>query len=255
MSHKEKNENDLSNNYKELPSQIKKSLRSIDRNSPVPLYLQLIDSLKKVIDEEEIEQGEFFATESLLQKETQLSRSTVRKALEELVRLKHLIRITGKGTFVSISMPKESVVLSELKSMSQELLSRGMNPGSIMLNTRKMRPPKKVIEKLQLNQSDDVLYIERIRTANKIPILYVEAYIPIKIGISNVDEVPESLYQLVMENGVLIQNAKHVIGASLMPKTVSKHLGVEESSAGMTMERTTFSNTQSPIIYEEGIFR
>lgn len=248
-------ENNLPSNYKSLAPQIKKSLRSVDRSSSIPLYLQLLDSLKKVIDDKEIEPGGFFATESLLQKETQLSRSTVRKALEELVRLKHLIRITGKGTFVSISIPKESVVLSELKSMSQGLIDRGMSPGSIILNTKKMKPPKEVSEKLQLDSSEEVLYIERIRTGNSIPILYVEGYIPLKIGISNIDEIPESLYQFVQENGVSIQNAKHVINASKISATVSKYLGVEESSVGMTMERTTFDDTQSPVIYEEGIFR
>lgn len=245
----------VKNNSLTLPVEVIKVLKNINKKGTIPLYVQLIELLKEVIEKKEIKEGDFFATESLIQRETKLSRSTVRKSLEELVRQNYLIRITGKGTFVSVSIPKESVVWSELKSMSQELEEKGMTPGSIILNVKKMEATKKIREKLKLDENEEVLYIERIRTGNGIPILYVEGYISLKYGDFHINEVPNSLYEMVKKNGVNIQNAEHIIGASNISSKVSKHLGVEKGIAGITMERITFDSDSKPVIYETGIFR
>lgn len=246
---------DIKNKALSLPKEVSKVLKRINKSGTKPLYIQLTELLKEVVEKKYIKEGSFFATENLIQKETQLSRSTVRKSLEEMVRQSYLIRITGKGTFVSISLPKESVVRSELKSMSQELEEKGMTPGSILLNARKIKPSKKVKKRLQLTENEEVLYVERIRTGNDIPILYVEGYVPLKIGNFDINDIPNSLYKMVKDSGVTIQNAEHIISASNMNAKISKHLGVEEGVAGITMERVTFDGSSKPIIYETGIFR
>lgn len=241
--------------YKELPESVKKAVKAIDRNNPLPLYHQLFNTLYSVIVDEKIEPGSFFATETLLQKETQMSRSTIRKALEELVRQKYLIRITGKGTFVSISVPKETIVLPELKSLTQELREKGMKPGSVILQAKKTNPSEEIAKKLNLKASEHVLFIERIRTGNGIPLLYIKGYIPFNIGIRDLNNLPDSLYQLIEDCGRTIHSATHVINASIISPKVAKLLGVEKTAAGLTMERITFDNQQDPVIYEEGIFR
>ncbi|MCF3944105.1 GntR family transcriptional regulator [Oceanobacillus alkalisoli] len=245
-----------SEDRKELPEAVRTAVKNIDRNNPLPLYQQLFDALYKVIIDKNLEQGSFFATESLLLRETQMSRSTIRKALEELVRQKYLIRITGKGTFVSIDVPKVAIDLPRLKSMSQELTEKGMEPGSIILQAKKIKPHQEIAEKLHLNPSDDVLFIERIRTGNKIPILYIRGYIPFNIvEHTDLNNIPNSLYQLIKDCGRTVHSAIHVINASIMPTKVAKLLGVEKSTAGLAIERTTFDTQQVPVIYEEGIFR
>lgn len=239
----------------ELPEQVKRAVMLIDRDNPLPLYQQLFNVLHDVIVEKQLEQGSFFATESLLQAQTKMSRSTIRKALEELVRQKYLVRITGKGTFVSVSVPYEAAIFPELKSMTDDFKERGLNPGSIIIQSREMIPPKEVAEKLQITPSDKVLFVERVRTGNNIPILYVQGYIPLSIGISNLDRVPNSLYQLIKDCGGTIHSAKHVINATIVPEKVANLLGVKKSSAGLSMERVTFDLYNIPVIYEKGIFR
>lgn len=238
-----------------LPEPVKMSIRNIDRNNPLPLYHQLYNALHRVLVENKLEQGSFFATESLLQAETKMSRSTIRKALEELVRQKYLIRITGKGTFVSITVPKKDIVLPELKSMTQEFNERGMKPGSIVLQAKIQKPSEEVAKKLNILDSEDVLFIERIRTGNGIPILYLRGYIPKNIGLGNISDIPNSLYQLIEDCGRTIKTAKQIISATNIPPHIAKLLGVQKLTAGLTIERLTFDSNQVPVIYEEGIFR
>ena len=94
-----------------------------------------------------------------------------------------------------------------------------------------------------------------MRTGNEIPILYLQGYIPLSIGITDLDTIPNSLYKLVEVYGRTIHSAFHVINATIIPQKITKLLGVEKSTAGLTMERITFDNQQVPVIYEEGIFR
>src|SRR5690625_302464 len=239
----------------DLPEVVKNAIRRIDRNNPLPLYQQLYDVLFEVITNGELREGSFFATESLLRSETQMSRSTIRKALEELVRQKHLVRITGKGTFVSVTAPREAAVYPDLKSMTQDFKEKGLNPGSILLQSNKVIPPKEVAKKLHLSPKEEVLYIERVRTGNNIPILYLQGYIPLKIGINDLENIPNSLYQLIESCGRTIHSATHIINATNTPPEVAKHLGVKKSTAGLTMERVTYDQDDIPVIYEEGIFR
>ena len=82
-----------------LPEKVKKAVQTVNRNNPLPLYQQLLQALYSVLEEGELEPGSFFATEALLQEVTGMSRATIRKAIEELVRRGMLVRITGKGTF------------------------------------------------------------------------------------------------------------------------------------------------------------
>src|SRR5699024_8794745 len=232
--------------YLALPEEVSKVLKAINKNGTKPLYIQLIDLLKEVIEKKDVKEGDFFATESLIQKKTQLSRSTVRKALEEMVRQNYLIRITIKGTLVWHYVHKKSVVKSEEKNMSQELEEKGKASRSILLNVKKLKPSKNIINKLQLTENEKVLYIERIRPGNDIPILYIEGYVSLKFGDFHTNDIPNSLYKMVRDNGVILQNAEHIIGATNMTSKISKHLGVAEGSAGITMKRVTFESSSKP---------
>lgn len=77
----------------------------IDRDSNMPLYIQfksiIIDKLKKG----EIKPGSILKTEMELCDEYGISRYPVRQAMDELVTEGYLVRVRGKGTFVSGELP------------------------------------------------------------------------------------------------------------------------------------------------------
>src|SRR5699024_7526530 len=100
-----------------------------------------------------------------------------------------IIRFTGKGTFVSIDIPSENTLSSSLKSMTQEFEDKGMEPGTIFLETKIMKPTKKIAEKLQIDENDNVLYIERIRTGNGFRVLYIEGFIPLSIINTDINQI------------------------------------------------------------------
>jgi len=74
---------------------------TVDRLDPTPLWQQLAAVLRQMIESGEIEPRQPLPSESRLEQQYEVSRGTVRKALDVL-RSDHLVvTITGRGTYVN----------------------------------------------------------------------------------------------------------------------------------------------------------
>ena len=73
----------------------------LDNNSPLPLYYQLENIIKKRIEEGIYKVDEKIPSERTLSEELNISRMTISKAINNLVEEGILYRKRGQGTFVS----------------------------------------------------------------------------------------------------------------------------------------------------------
>ncbi len=104
---------------------------SLDKSSPTPLYQQLRRSLRDAIEQDLLSPDEALPAERDLADEFQVSRITVRKAIEGLVEEGLIDRRHGAGTFVAARIRKNMSVLS---SFSEDMASRGWRARSEWLN-------------------------------------------------------------------------------------------------------------------------
>lgn len=75
----------------------------IDRNSPLPIYYQLKDLIKRQIQSGTLHPGDRLPTAQVLCQDYGISRAPVRQALTELVQEGYIYRRPGQGTFVAPS--------------------------------------------------------------------------------------------------------------------------------------------------------
>ena len=101
---------------------------SLDKSSPTPLYQQLRCSLRDAIEQDLLSPDEALPAERDLADEFQVSRITVRKAIEGLVEEGLIDRRHGAGTFVAARIRKNMSVLS---SFSEDMASRGWRARSV----------------------------------------------------------------------------------------------------------------------------
>ena len=73
----------------------------LDKSRPIPLYYQVKESLLEKIKSNQFKVGDLIPSESELQEEYNVSRITIRRAIQELVQEGHLHTVQGRGTFVS----------------------------------------------------------------------------------------------------------------------------------------------------------
>lgn len=76
---------------------------AIEKTNATPLYLQLKNKIKKEIRTGMLKPGDKLPSETQLQKEYNMSRVTVRNAMEELTVEGYIIKVQGKGSFVAHS--------------------------------------------------------------------------------------------------------------------------------------------------------
>lgn len=90
----------------------------LNRNSFVPLYFQLAEALKKMLEAGAWGQGARFPSEREIAEEFGVSRTVIRPALDLLVGDGAIVRIRGSGTFVA--PPKREVpMLGLVKALSE----------------------------------------------------------------------------------------------------------------------------------------
>jgi GntR family transcriptional regulator len=125
-----------------------------------------------------------------------VSRPTIRQAFSELVNEGYLDRHKGKGTFVS--KPKvDDRFFSKLESFNTEMISKGLTPHTDVITIKKIEGLHEANERLCIPLNAPVLYLSRLRSVDKIPLVYVETFLSFEKydKIMNVDLTVNSLYE------------------------------------------------------------
>jgi len=149
----------------------------IDKSTPVPLYFQLKKLIMEEIRNGTYKVGSLIPTEKELSDTFQISRTTVRQAVTELVQEGWLYRIKSKGTFVS--QPKISQdFIKKLESFNDQILRAGMTPSTEVLKLEVQKAGAKAAASLELKGKDSVIYLHRKRLANDEPIVTIETFLP-----------------------------------------------------------------------------
>ncbi len=135
------------------------------------LYLQVIDRLKHDIDKGIYKEKEKLPSEFDLAKNLGVSRATLREALRILEEENVVIRRHGVGTFVN-SKPLFTSGIEQLNSVTDMILQAGMKPGTIFLSSNVYNPSDEDVKRFSCGKTDELVMIERVRTANGDPVIY-----------------------------------------------------------------------------------
>ncbi|MGC4018142.1 MAG: GntR family transcriptional regulator [Muricomes sp.] len=152
----------------------------INKSVPIPLYFQLKELILAEIKEGNYRSGDLIPTEKDISDAFQISRTTVRQAITELVQEGWLYRVKSKGTFVS--QPKISQeYIRKIESFNDQMYRMGVVPSTEVLELKKMKATEagdSVVKALELTEDDSVIFLYRKRMANGEPIVTTKTYLP-----------------------------------------------------------------------------
>jgi len=211
-----------------------------DNDSPFTLYYQLREELARKILSNEWTPGQRIPSEAELCRIYNVSRITVRKAVEELTRSGKLTKQQGKGTFVTnISLEHK---LSKFYSFSEELERRGLTERARMLSFEITAAPEKIGEKLQLPQSAQIFIIKRLRMADEMPYTVETSYIPYLMcaGLNAEDIIELGLYNSMRKLSVFPERAVEKFRVTAASKSEAGYMNVKANSPAIHLERTTY---------------
>jgi len=172
--------------------------RSINKNTPIPLYYQLKEIILDEIKKGNLEPEDCIPTEKELSEIFEISRTTIRQAIIELVKDGYLYRIKGKGTFVSKPKITQDFMM-KLETFDEQIKRIGLIPSTKVLEIKIIDATEEAISVLGLPLNEKVIKLTRLRFANDEPIVIVETYLPYNICSlilqHNMEE--ESLYEVL----------------------------------------------------------
>ena len=152
----------------------------INKTIPIPYYYQIQQKIREAIKKGELKPDQFMPVERKLSKNFDVSRITVRKALEGLSIEGAIRKIKGKGAI--ISRPKiEGQLFNRLIGTYKDLEDKGYKIINKILDFEIVEPNELIKKELNLLPREKVYRFERIRFLDNEPYHYSETFIPKKI--------------------------------------------------------------------------
>jgi DNA-binding GntR family transcriptional regulator len=209
----------------------------IDKSSPVPLYYQVARELEKAIADGRVERGGFLGNEIELSEAWQISRPTVRRAIQELVDNGILVRQRGVGTQVVNDAVRPT---SRVTSLYDELVSAGRTPTSTVLALEEIPGDAWVTKELGLPPGSNVLYVERCRLAGnrRLAIIRNWAFLGSVRGLTVEVLNSGGMYAYLRSQGIWPHYATQQIGARNASPVDAALLGLPVGAAVLTVRST-----------------
>jgi DNA-binding GntR family transcriptional regulator len=225
----------------------------LERSGPIPLYFQVATRIEKAILEGTLAPGSRLENEIALGDRLGLSRPTVRRAIQDLVDKGLLVRRRGIGTQVVHGQVSRGL---ELTSLFEDLTRSGKTATTKILETKVVKASAKDAERLGVDKGSNVLHVRRVRYADNVPVSVMENWLPADFSdFSSSDLEKHGLYQMLRSRGVNLRVAKQRIGARKASAEEAQLLGIEKSSALLTMDRTAYDNSGRAIEYGHHCYR
>jgi len=144
----------------------------LNRNSFVPLYYQLAEALKKMLETGELGPGARFPSEREIAEQFDVSRTVIRPALDLLVSDGAIVRIRGSGTFVA--PPKRRVPIVGLVKM---LAERPDGLTLSVLTASEESPGPAVKQFLDLDrQGSSIAHVTAVMRVDGQPVYWLDSY-------------------------------------------------------------------------------
>jgi GntR family transcriptional regulator len=237
----------------EATDQIFASLRHSARRG-APLYLQLKKNIEDAVNRGVIGPGDALPSERDIALKADISRVTVRKAVQDLVKGGILVQRHGSGTFVAPRMERVEQSLSRLTSFTEDMARRGMNVRSQWLERGLYTPSPEEMMVLGLSSSERVARVARLRIANETPLAIERAALSASV-LPDPAAVDSSLYTALQATGSRPVRAVQRISAANLAEADACLLEVAPGSAGLHIERISYLASGKVIEFTRSIYR
>lgn len=230
--------------------------KSIEQDSIIPLYHQLKEILKEKIESNFWTSDEKIPSEYELLTQYNVSRNTVKAAIDTLVQDGLLYRIQGKGTFVA--KPKFEQSLSGFYSFSNVMKEKGMNPKDVIISINETFATPTEARQLQVEENCKLTELRRLRCANEEPIILETSYIPkfLVHHISQEEIEKTSLYDyMALKYGVVVTSAKEIFEPILIDDYESQYLDVKKGFPALLLDRIAYNSKGDPVEFCRSIVR
>lgn len=216
--------------------------------SPVTLYYQVERQIRKQIENGELNAGDFIPSEAELMETFNVSRITIRKALERLEEDGIIIKKRGSKSIVSnhVSRNRESVIgLDDFRRMEDEMRQNGQERKATIEEHITIKPVESIAKVFGITEDEKLIRIRRLCRSKESPIWIESRYFRLEIGeqldIAKLEN--ESVHTVLQMAGHTVDHVEVQVRAVGANQTQAKLLGVSENYPLLLHESVSYSST------------
>ena len=226
----------------------------LDPKSSKPLHIQAEEMLRELIRDEEYKKGKLLPNEVDLSKELNISRNTLRQAINKLVFEGLLIRKKGYGTTVAPLNVMSNA--RNWKSFSQEMKAQGMTVQNFELHICYKKGPDEANTFFSTSPDTSLLCLERLRGKPGLPFVYFISYFNPQIPMTVEEDMSSPLYEILEKKyGIFVKTSKEMISARGANAEMADKLGIEEGDPVLVRKRFVLDINNIPVEYNIGYYR
>lgn len=203
----------------------------------------------------ELDVGDALPPERTLAPQFGVSRMTLRRAVEELIREGRLSRRHGAGTFVAEAKISQGLAVT---SFSEDMRQRGCVPSSRTLGVDEVHAGARLGRVLDISPGDLVVKVLRLRLADDAPMALETLHVPRSVApdLDGDALTGRSFYELLEEwYGLVLDGGVQSIEATVTDETESEFLEVPVHSPAFLFERTSRATDGRVVEFVRSVYR
>lgn len=228
---------------------------SVNHDSPLPLYFQVKQKMRSEVLRSGMSPGSQIPSEAELQKLFGVSRVTLRRAIEELVREGVLYSRQGMGHFVA---NPDEVDMQCIRSFTEDAYLAGHTPATRVLSIDEISANSQVAHELGVTEGQTVSRVRRLRLLDGKPTFLSDAHLRAEYAKSlgaeafKEEGIEQSLYHALKQIPELrvMQGSESTLAVSA-DIDMAEAFGVSEGAPLVQRACTLLSQTGEPIVFEQ----
>lgn len=217
-------------------------------NTSTPLYEQLKNIIKNDIYDGVYQPGDRMASEAELGKRYEVSRITVRRAIQELEQEGLLCRKQGKGTFVVHQKHKNH--MGEVHGFTDSMSRMHRHTDRIILEKGLQNADEDLASYLELPLGAPLIHLKRVMCDDGQPLLIDECWYPVSLFPGMLEEIREdvSTYQLIREKyNRHLRRVHKEFNITLATVEMSQHLKCTPGDPLFSIFKVVYDETSRPL--------
>lgn len=216
------------------------------------IHSQISEWIRKRIESGEYGENEKLPSEHEISRIFDVSRVTVRRALQTLEAEGRIYRTHGVGSFVSDNRQRQSLI--KLTDFNEDMKSSGLKASSEVIKFSHIKASKLITEKLKLKKDSTVIRIDRVRMGDGAPVAFDYTWLPLFYGqlLDGLDLSNKTIYSIFEKDyEIPIVRGFYSITAENSDSYLAEHLDIREGKALLVIERLSLTLKDKPVYYQK----
>ena len=219
---------------------------TLDREAPLPLYVQLRDALLREIREGGLRPGDRFPSEAVIRDRYGVSRATVRQALADLEAGGTIRKVQGLGSFVAVPKIRHVPLLTSFTELAS---SQGFTPSHRVLSSSVEEVREDDAAELGLAEGTRCRFLRRLFLADGTAVGLAETWLPLD-ALQGHDDLFDgerlaqgSMYEVLQSApiGLVLDHAAETISPGALDAPSAELLGCEPGTPVLLIRRLAFT--------------